>query len=325
VPPVRIVVPDDYPPVLSGSPAEAKLRALGDVRIFTERGADQEPELIRRVGDAHIALNIRAHARFSERVLASCPDLRMISIWGTGTDNVDLVACQARGVRVTSTPGVNARAVAEHTVALMLSLLRRIPAMTEDLRGGGWARAPLVQLEGKTVGLVGAGAIGGRVAELLRPFDVRLLGWSARGDVERVVALGASPVSIDDLLAESDAVSLHLRVTPETTGFMSASRLARMKPAAVLVNTARGALVDQAALVGALRGGRLAGAALDVFEHEPIESGDALLGLPNVVLTPHVAGMTREVIEAGLDLAVRNVQEFVPHLLARATLGQPSL
>jgi D-3-phosphoglycerate dehydrogenase len=313
--PVLIVVPDDYPPVLSGSAAEAKLRTLGALTIHTARGADEEPELIHRLGDAQVALNIRAHARFSAGVLAACPTLRLISVWGTGTDHIDLAACEARGVLVTSTPGVNAHAVAEHTVALMLALLRRIPAMNDDLHAGGWARAPLVQLEGKTIGLVGTGAIGGRVAELLRPFGVELLATSAQGDDRRAAAIGARPVHIETLLGESDVVSLHLRVTPATVGCLDRARLSLMKPTAFLVNTARGTLIDQGALIDALREGRLAGAALDVFEEEPLRPEDPLLGLPNVVLTPHVAGMTREVIDAGLDLAVRNVREF---LMSRA-------
>jgi D-3-phosphoglycerate dehydrogenase len=307
----KIVVPDDYPPVLSGSVAEHRLRTLGDVTIHTERGADQEAELIRRVGGADVALNIRAHARFSRRVLDACPSLRLISVWGTGTDHIDLDATRERGVTVTSTPGVNANAVAEHAVALMLSLLRRIPAMDRDLRGGGWARAPLSQLEGKRVGIVGTGAIGGRVARLLQPFDVELLATSMRGLGGRATEMGARPVPIETLLREADVVTLHLRVEPETTGFLSRSRLSLMKPSAFLVNTARGALVDASALLGALRHGRIAGAALDVFPEEPIRPGDPLLELPNVVLTPHVAGMTPEVVKAGLAMAVRNIEEFV--------------
>jgi D-3-phosphoglycerate dehydrogenase len=306
-----IVVPDDYPPVFTGSPAEPMLRTLGEVVVHTERGADQEAQLIRRLGDARVALNIRAHARFSERVLAACPSLELISVWGTGTDHIDLAACRARGVSVTSTPGVNAHAVAEHAVALMLAVMRRIPAMDRDLRGGGWARALLVQLEGRTVGLVGLGAIASRVGELLRPFGVTLLATSLRPDEGRAAALGARAVPIETLLRESDVVSLHLRVTPETTGYIGRARLALMKPGAFLINTARGALVETPTLIEALDSGRLAGAALDVFLDEPIRAGDPLLELPNVVLTPHVAGMTREVIDAGLVMAVRNIQRFL--------------
>jgi phosphoglycerate dehydrogenase-like enzyme len=308
---LKIVVPDDFPPALTGSVAEPRLRAIGDVTVHTECGADQEAELIRRIGDAEVVINIRAHARFTDRVLAGCPLLRLISIWGTGTDNVDLAACQARGVAVTNTPGVNAHAVAEHTVALMLAITRRIPAMDRDVRPGLWPRGLLVQLEGQTVGLIGLGAIGGRVAHLLQPFGVRLLAATYGPDAGRATAVGARHVPVETLLRESDIVSLHLRLSADTQGYLGRSHLALMKPTAFLVNTARGGLVDKAALVDALREGRIAGAALDVFHEEPIPAGDPILGLPNVVLTPHNGGMTREVIDAGLLRAVENIEHFL--------------
>jgi D-3-phosphoglycerate dehydrogenase len=307
----KVVVPDDFPPALTGSAAEARLREVGDVTVYTERGADQEAELIRRIGGADVVVNIRAHARFTDRVLAGCPRLRLISIWGTGTDNVELEACRARGVAVTNTPGVNAHAVAEHTLALMLAVTRRIPAMDHDVRGGQWPRGLLVQLEGKTLGLIGLGAIGSRVAVLAGGLGMRLLAATYGPDGGRAAKLGARHVSVEALLRESDVVSLHLRLSPETRGFLGRERLALMKPTAYLVNTARGALVDKAALLDALREGRIAGAALDVFPEEPIPAGDPVLGLANVVLTPHNAGMTREVIEAGLLRAVENIEHFL--------------
>src|ERR1700733_1400125 len=135
-----IVVPDDFPPVLSGTSSGRELRALGDVSIVTERGADREEELIRRIHDADVVVNIRAHARLSAAVLGASPRLRMISVWGTGTDHIDVAACRARGVTVVSTPGVNAHAVAEHTIALMLAVARRIPAMDAAVRSGQWPR-----------------------------------------------------------------------------------------------------------------------------------------------------------------------------------------
>lgn len=308
---VKIVVPDDFPPALTGSPAEARLRSIGEVAVHTERGADQEAELARRIGDAEVVVNIRAHARFTDRVLAGCPRLRLISIWGTGTDNVDLAACRARGVAVTNTPGVNAHAVAEHTLALMLAVTRRIPAMDKDVRAGQWPRGLLVQLEGKTLGLVGLGAIGSRVAVLARAFGMRLLASTYGPDGGRAAALGARHVAVEELLRGSDIVSLHLRLSPATQGFLGRERLALMKPTAFLVNTARGGLVDKTALVEALREGRIAGAALDVFHEEPVPPGDPVLALPNVVLTPHNAGMTREVIDGGLQRAVENIEHFL--------------
>ena len=308
---VKIVVPDDFPPALTGSAAEPRLRALGGATVHTERGADQEAELIRRIGDAEVVINIRAHARFTEGVLAACPRLRLISIWGTGTDNVDLEACRARGVAVTNTPGVNAHAVAEHTMALMLAVTRKLPAMEREVRAGQWPRGLLVQLEGKTLGLVGLGAIGSRVATLARAFGMRLLAATHGPDRGRAGALGATHVPIETLLGQSDVVSLHLRLSAETRDYLSRERLARMKPTAFLVNTARAGLVDKAALLNALREDRITGTALDVFHEEPIPAGDPLLALPNVVLTPHNGGMTREVIDGGLLRAVDNVVLFL--------------
>ncbi len=311
MPPTRIVVPDDFPPALTGTSAELALRELGDVAIYTERGADREAELIRRVRDAEVVVNIRAHARFTAAVIESSPKLRLISVWGTGTDHIDLAAAQERDITVTSTPGVNANAVAEHTIALMLAIMRRIPAMDAAVRAGQWPRGMLTQLEGKTIGIVGLGAIGTRVARLANAFGVRLLASTLDDDGGRSAAAGARHVPIETLLRESDVVTLHLRLSERTAGYIDRSLLALMKPTAFLINTARAALVDRQALVDVLRESRIAGAALDVFHEEPIPAGDELLALPNVVLTPHDAGMTPEVVERGLGRAVQNVEAFL--------------
>jgi phosphoglycerate dehydrogenase-like enzyme len=306
-----IVVPDDFPVVLTGTAAERSLRALGEVTIVTERGADREDELARRIGDARLALCQRAYSRITGRVLAVCPNLEMISLWGSGTDNVDLAACAARGVTVTNTPGVNAHAVAEHTLALMLAITRRIPAMDAAVRAGEWPRDQLVQLEGKTLGLVGLGAIGRRVAALAAPFGMRLLASTYGPDEGRAAAAGASHVPLDTLLRESDVVSLHLRLSAATERLLGRAQLVLMKPTAFLVNTARAGLVDRDALLDALDRRRIAGAALDVFHDEPLPPGDPLRTMANVVLTPHNAGSTPEVIEVGLTRAVENVAHFL--------------
>jgi len=308
---VKIVVPDDFPRVLAGTAAEPQLRALGDVTIFTDRGANEEAELVRRVHDADAVLTLRAYSRFSERVLAECSSLQLISIWGTGTDNVDLNACRARGIAVKNTPGVNANAVAEHTLALMLAITRRIPAMDRGVRDGQWPRALLVQLEGKTLGVVGLGAIGRRVASLAAAFGMNVLATSWGPDDGRAASVGARHVALETLLRESDIVSLHLRLTAESNGMLDRERLAMMKPSAFLINTARGALMDRDALIAALRDGRLAGAGLDVFHEEPIPADDPLLALSNVVFTPHNAGTTQEVIDLGLGRAVENIAAFL--------------
>ena len=307
----HIVVPDDFPPVFTGTPAERRLRELGDVTIHTERGADREDELIRRVKDADVVLNIRAHARFNAHVLAACDRLRCISVWGTGIDHIDLDTARARGITVCSTPGVNAHAVAEHTIALMLAIARKIPAMDSGVRSGQWPRAMLVQLEGKTLGVIGLGAIGSRVATLAKAFGMRVLASTFGEDAGRAAAVGALHVPLDALLRDSDFVSLHLRLSEKTTGYLSTRHLALMKSSAFLVNTARGALVDRDALIDVLRNSRIGGAALDVFHEEPISPHDLLLNLPNVVFTPHNAATTPEVIDQGLTRAVENIKAFL--------------
>jgi len=307
----RIVVPDDFPPAISGTAAERALRALGDVTVHTERGADNEAELIRRIRDADVVLNIRGYTHFSAAVVDACERLRLISIWGTGTDHIDYAATRARGITVTNTPGVNAHAVAEHTIALMLAVARRIPSMDAGVRAGEWPRGLLVQLEGKTFGVIGLGAIGCRVATLASAFGMTVLASTLGEDGGRSRSVGAKHVPLEVLLRESDFVSLHLRLSDKTTRHLDRDRLALMKPSAFLINTARAGLVGREALFEALRESRIAGAGLDVFHEEPIRPDDPLLRLPNVVLTPHNAGSTAEVIDRGLQQAVENIQAFL--------------
>ena len=305
-----IVVPDDFPSIFKGSSAEERCARLGQTRVHVERGADDETELARRLGGARVAINIRAHARFTDKVFAACPALEMISIWGTGTDNIDLEAAKRRGITVSNTAGVNANAVAEHTIALMLAVARRIPKLDRELRAGAWPREMLTQLLGKTLGVFGTGAIGMRVIALGRALGMDVLAWSARGETDRIAAAGARAVPKEQILREADVVTLHLRLAPATRGFLGTRELSLMKQPAILVNTGRGALVDQAALMEALGHGGLS-AGLDVFHDEPLKAGDPILTLSNVVLSPHNAGQTREVIRDGLLRAVENIENFL--------------
>jgi D-3-phosphoglycerate dehydrogenase len=306
-----IVVPDDFPSVFQGSAAQERAKALGAVRVFSERGADQDQELIRRIGDARVAINIRAHARFSDGVFVACPALKMVSVWGTGTDNIDLHAAGMRGVTVCNTPGVNAFAVAEHALTLMLAVARKIPAIDREMHAGKWPREMLTQLLGKTLGVFGMGTIGSRVASLGRAIGMDVLAWSARGDEGRIRATGARAATKDDILRQADVVSLHVRLAEDTRGFIGRKELAMMKPSAILVNTGRGALVERDALIAALREGKILGAGLDVFHQEPLAPDDPILTLPNVICSPHNAGQTPEVVRDGLLRAVANVEHFL--------------
>ena len=305
-----IVVPDDNPPVMEGTAALERLRRVGEVRLYDSDATDPQV-LLSRLRDAAVAVNIRGRTQFTADVLAGCLKLRIISIWGTGTDNVDLNAAASRGITVTNTPGANAIAVAEHTVALMLALVKQLAPADQGVRQGGWPRNLVPQLRGKRLGIIGTGLIGREVAAMGKGLGVDVVAWTFHPDPKLAVALGFRYIDLPELLRTADIVSLHLRATSETRHFLNRERLAHMKPEAFLVNTARGSLVDEAALVDLLREKRLAGAALDVFETEPLPSGHLLTTLPNVLLTPHAAGMTPEVIHTGLAMTVENIENFL--------------
>ena len=297
-----VVIPDDAPPVLSRSDAVRQLRGC-EHRIYPTLPADSR-ELAARIADADAVINIRASTRFTAEVLAECPTLRLISIWGTGTDHVDLGAARACGITVTNTPAVSAVAVAEHTISLIFAVAKETVNVDRAVRGGQWPRAMVQQLHGKTLGAIGTGAIGREVARLGAGIGMNVLAWSfhQHGDYQWV--------SLEDLFRRSDVVSVHVRQSAETLGMIRSEHFAMMKPSAIFINTARGRIVVENDLVEALRGQRIAGAGLDVFETEPLPSDSPLGLLPNVVLTPHAAGITREATEAGLAMAIDNVLAF---------------
>jgi len=196
---MRIVVPDDNPPALAGTPALARLRRLGEVRIFDSDATDATA-LVDRLRDADVAVNIRGRTRFTADVLQACPRLRLISIWGTGTDNVDLKAAAARGITVTNTPGANAVAVAEHTVALMLAVVKQLPQADQAIRQGGWPRNLVPQLRRKRLGIVGTGLIGREVAAMARGLGMEVVAWTFHPDPGLAGRLGFRHVELEDLL-----------------------------------------------------------------------------------------------------------------------------
>ena len=279
--------------------------ARDEVRTYLTRPSSPS-ELIDRIRDSEIVINIRSTSRFDAEVLENCPALRLISIWGTGTDHVDLAAAQRQNIRVTNTPGVSAVAVAEHTLALIMAVAKRTVEVDREVRRGGWPRAMVTELRGKTLGVIGTGAIGREVARLGAGIGMRVIAWTfhPRGDV-------AEWASLEDVFRQSDVVSVHLRLSRETSGLIRSEHFEMMKPGAILINTARGGIVKESDLVHALRTSRIAGAGLDVFETEPLPADSPLSTIRNVVLTPHAAGITPEATEAGLALAIENVFSFL--------------
>ena len=220
--------------------------------------------------------------------IMAAPQLRVIARYGVGINNVDLAAARAQGVVVTNTPGANSASVAELTIGLLLNLLRPIQQAASETRLGGWPRLNGVSLVGKTVGLVGLGAIGKEVARRLAGFDCATVAYDVAADTDFARRHAITLVALDDLLAVADVVSLHLPVLPETRHMVNAAFLRRMKPGAYLINTSRGELIDEAALLAALMDGRVAGAALDAFQQEPPGANNPLLALPQVIPTPHM-------------------------------------
>jgi phosphoglycerate dehydrogenase-like enzyme len=307
----KIVIPDDFPPVISGTPALAALQAQGDVVIYTSR-PDTQDELITRIHGAHTVVNIRAYCKFTAEVLEACPGLKHLAVWGTGTDNVDLSAAKALGIVVTNTPNTATDSVAEQGLALMLAVARKVPSLDAQVKRGEWVRGMLTQLAGKTLGILGTGVIGWRMAQLGKGIGMQVIAWTYHPDPSKAEGAGFRYLPVmADVLRQADVVSLHLRYSPTTERLIGAKELALMKPTALFINTARGQLVDQKALYEALRDGTIAGAGLDVFEQEPIDPHNPLLTLPNIVLSPHTAGTTPEALMNGLHLCAANAGAFL--------------
>ena len=268
------------------------LRSRGAEVVLAPEGS---PDTIRRL--ARDADGVIIRSKLPDDIFESAPRLRAVTIHGTGTDLVPLASANARGVLVANLPGENAQSVAEYCVMAMLMLARNIAAIAAAIRTQPWdtARAlsaPAREITGLTAGIVGVGEIGERVARICRNgFGMRVLGNQRRMDR---LPLEAEPAALDELVAQSDFVVIACPLTPETHHLFNAARLGAMKPSAWLINAGRGPVVDEAALIEALRAKRIAGAMLDVYEHYRIAPGHPLFALDNVVLTPHLAGSTRE-------------------------------
>lgn len=291
--------------MLAASGVWPELTASAEL-VYHDTLPGTEDGLIERIADAELVLNIRSTTGFTARVFEACPRLRLVSVWGTGTDHVDLAAAARHGVTVTSTPGVSAVSVAEHALALLLAVARWIPQMDASVRRGEWARGQSIELRGKTCGVVGLGAVGCEFARMAAALGMRVIAWSMH---PKTIA-GVELVELNEIYRTSDVISLHLRLSDQTRGFVGASQFAVIKQSAILINTARGAIVDERALIDALSQGRIGGAGLDVFTTEPLPGGHPLTLLPNVVLTPHCAVATNEALEASLRMAVDNILAF---------------
>lgn len=287
------------------------LRAEHEVEVCTDLSRDQ---LLAEL-PAYEALIVRSQVKVDADALNAASRLQVVGRAGVGVDNIDLDAATRAGVAVVNAPTANTVAAAEHTLGLIYALARHIPGADASLHRGEWRRTEFMgqELRGKTIGIVGLGKIGLAVAERARAMEMELLGVDPFVSDELAAQRGITLVELDELLERSDVVTLHVPLTHSTRGLIGATQLARMKPTAMLVNVARGGLVDEAALADALSNGRLGGAALDVFEHEPPRDSP-LLEAPNTVLTPHLGASTEE---AQAKVAVEVVQQVLDVLAGR--------
>ena len=305
-PPVIIVAPGDDPPQIQGSAQLERLKPYGEVVVHTDRPRTLE-ERIARAKDAVCLMNTRSAVKWPAEALRALPRLRMATVCGIGTDAFDLAVARELGISICNIPGKTAPIVAEHAFGLMLAIAKRAHFQTAQLKAGRWTGGDNVYLHGKVLGIVGTGHIGAEMARLARAMGMQVVAWTFNPSPARAAELGVRFVGLDDLLRSADVVSLHVKLTDRTRGLIGARELALMKQGALLVNTARGAVVDTAGLVEALHSGRLGGAALDVFDTEPLPPGHPLLGCEQVVLTAHNADQTPE----GMDLLNAGVVDNV--------------
>ncbi|HEY6628973.1 MAG TPA: hydroxyacid dehydrogenase [Acidimicrobiia bacterium] len=287
---------------------------LDDARFEVIRIDDSSTDEFRAALAGADGLVVRSATKVTREMLSGGPRLKVVGRAGVGVDNIDLNAATERGIAVLNSPAGNTVAAAELTVALILSVVRRVAEADRSMRAGKWERAKLrgVQLKDRTLGLVGAGRIGGEVAVRCRAFGMKVIVYDPYLTAERADDLGLALTDLDEVLRQGDIISLHVPLNDETRHLIDTAAISKMKPGAFVVNVSRGGVIDEEALARALVDGHLGGAALDVFESEPLSPESPLLDLPNVVLTPHLGASTVEAQE----LVAREIAESVREALA---------
>ena len=307
---VSILVPGDDPVQIVGSAALDRLAPFGELTLYEDRPNSHEEKLA-RAQDAEVIINSRSAVTWRRMELEKLPKLRMITTCSIGTDMIDLDAATEHGVVVSNQPGRTAPAVAEHMFGLMFAVAKRAAFQTAELKAGRWTRRLNVGLQGKTLGVIGTGAVGAEMARLASALGMRVIAWSYHPSAERSAALGVTYVRFDELLETADVISLHVKLTDDSRHLIDAAALAKMKDEAILLNGARGDVVDMDALHAALTAGRFNGVGLDVFPEEPLPGDAPILSCDQVVLTPHAADWTAEATELLNEGAVDNVIAFL--------------
>ncbi len=310
----RVAVIDDWQNAARDVADWSELEKRAEVVFFPRHyAAGQEDEAVKDLADFDVLLLTRERSRFSEALIGRLPRLKMMSLTGSRAPNVDQDACTKRGIICTLTSGGHSPApAAEMSLALLLAAARKIPQGDAAMRAGRFQEGipPGINLEGRTLGLVGLGRIGAYMARYGIALGMRVLAWSQNLTDERAKEAGAERVSKEQLFSDSDAVSVHLVLGPRSRGLIGAADFARMKTGAIFINTSRGPIVEEAALVAALREGRIFGA-LDVYDREPLPADNPFRGLPNTVLTPHLGFTTVEGLNVFYEHAIHNIIAYL--------------
>ena len=307
--PVRVAVLDDYQAIALTSGPWASLGDAVQVEAFTDHVAD-DAGLAARLAPYEVVVAMRERTPFTAARLAALPNLRLLVTTGMANASIDLAAARERGIVVCGT-GSLLSPTAELAWGLILALLRHIPAEDRGMREGGWQHTIGPELAGRTLGLLGLGRLGRRMAAIGGAFEMPVIAWSQNLRAEDAAAAGAEAVARDELFARADVLSIHTRLSDRTRGLVGAAELARMRPGAVLINTSRGPIVDEAALLAALGDGTLAGAGLDVYDEEPLPPDHPLRSAPNTVLTPHLGYVTTGTYAVFFRDAVEDVAAYL--------------
>ena len=305
----KLALLDDYQSVAMKSADWSTLPEGCTVEAFHDHLSDEDA-VAERLEDFEFVMALRERTPFPRTLLERLPNLKMLGTAGARNASIDMQAATDLGILVCGTGG-SPRATMELTWGLILGLLRKIPREYSATRGGAWQQTLGEGLDGRTLGLLGLGRIGGQAAEVALAFHMNIIAWSQNLTAERANECGATLVSKEELFSQADGISIHLQLGDRTRGLVQAEDLARMKPTAYLVNTSRGPIVDEAALVDALRRNSIAGAGIDVFEVEPLPSGHPYLSLDNALLTPHMGYVTEETYRQFYGDTLENVKGYI--------------
>ncbi len=306
----KIAVLDDFEKIAETVPAFAKLQARADITVLRER-LDSSEKIVATLKDFDALLLMRERTFFSDKEYSQLPKLKFISQTGRTSVHLDLANATKHAIAVAGTPSDTGSATKELTIGLILALARKIPQVNQRMREERWPALTGMMLEGKTIGVLGLGRIGNEVARILKAFNSRVLAWSRSLTEDRAALVGAEAVPLETLLRESDVVTLHVHFSPQSVDLISAKEIALMKRGAILVNTGRGPIINEAAMVAALKSGHLGGVGLDVYDQEPLPMDHPLRQFDNAILMSHRGYATVEILSERYEQALTNLLDYL--------------